>query len=74
MNPYEIWLGVDKAQNFFDIRMYEKMFHDKKIRENENLFNLIKQGLEMLYDERRELKVRKVHKVGEAGKALFGWS
>lgn len=74
MNPYEAWYEIDKAQNSVDIRMYEKLYHDKNVRSDAGLLAKVKEGLEMLYDERRQLKAREVYKVCETGKALFGWS
>jgi hypothetical protein len=66
-HPYEYWSMRDKHINEADVRLYENLWRDKKNK------NLVKQGLELLYVERKEITSRKTHHGSKAGGCVLRW-
>lgn len=70
--PYSFWNDQDEYINKKDIELYEKMWRDKKITMKLTR-DLIKDGLELLYAERKQIAIRKAALRSQTPEHVIGW-
>ena len=66
-HPYDYWAMQDEHINKQDIKLYEGIYKNKTTK------GLAKEGLELLYVERKQIAVRKTDIGSQAGSRVLRW-